>query len=44
MPPKYLRWLRQRRAALRGIRNMMRTRRHKNVVHLYEVLEFIEDF
>ena len=43
VPPKYLRWLRQRRAATREIRNMMRIGRHKNVVHLYEVLEFIED-
>lgn len=43
VPPKYLRWLRQRRAATREIRNMMKIGRHKNVVHLYEVLELIQD-
>ena len=43
VPPKYLRWLRQRRAATKEIRNMMRIGRHKNVVHLYEVLELIQD-
>ena len=43
MPPKYLRWLRQRRAATKEIRNMMRIGRHVNVVHLYEVLEFIQE-
>jgi len=43
VPPKYLRWLRQRRAATREIRNMMRIGRHKNVVHLYEVLEYIQE-
>jgi hypothetical protein len=43
VPPKYLRWLRQRRAATKEIRNMKRIGRHKNVVHLYEVLELIQD-
>jgi hypothetical protein len=43
VPSKYLRWLRQRRAATKEIRNMMRIGRHKNVVHLYEVLELIQD-
>lgn len=43
VPPKYLRWLRQRRAATKEIRNMMRIGRHRNVVHLYEVLELIQD-
>ena len=43
VPPKYLRWLRQRRAATKEIRNMMRIGRHKNVVHLHEVLELIQD-
>lgn len=43
VPPKYLRWLRQRRAVTKEIRNMMRIGRHKNVVHLYEVLELIQD-
>mmetsp|Transcript_11993 Transcript_11993/g.30415 ORF Transcript_11993/g.30415 Transcript_11993/m.30415 type:complete len:930 (-) Transcript_11993:1481-4270(-) len=43
VPSKYLRWLRQRRAATKEIRNMMLIGRHKNVLHLFEVLEFIED-
>ena len=43
VPPKYLRWLRQRRAATKEIRNMMLIGRHRNVVHLYEVLEHIQD-
>ena len=43
VPPKFLRWLRQRRAATKEIRNMMHIGRHKNVVHLYEVLELIEN-
>lgn len=43
VPPKYLRWLRQRRAATKEIRNMMLIGRHRNVVHLYEVLEYIQD-
>ena len=42
VPPKYLRWLRQRRAATKEIRNMMLIGRHKNVVHLYEVMELIQ--
>jgi len=43
VPPKYIRWLRQRRAATKEIRNMMRIGRHRNVVHLYEVMELIQD-
>jgi serine/threonine protein kinase len=43
VPPKYIRWLRQRRAATKEIRNMMRIGRHKNVVHLFEVMELIQD-
>lgn len=43
VPPKYIRWLRQRRAVTKEIRNMMRIGRHKNVVHLYEVMELIQD-
>ena len=43
VPPKYLRWLRQRRAATKEIRHMMQIGRHRNVVHLYEVLELIQD-
>ena len=43
IPPKYLRWLRQRRAVTKEIRNMLRLGRHKNVVHLYQVLELIQD-
>jgi serine/threonine protein kinase len=43
VPSKYLRWLRQRRAATKEIRNMMSIGRHKNVLHLYEVLEYIQD-
>lgn len=43
VPPKYLRWLRQRRAATKEIRNMMRIGRHANVVHLYEVLEYVQE-
>lgn len=42
-PPKFIRWLRQRRAVTKEIRNMMRIGRHKNVVHLFEVLELIQD-
>ena len=43
IPPKYLRWLKQRRLATKEVRNMMRIGRHRNVVHLYEVLEMVED-
>lgn len=43
VPSKYLKWLRQRRAATKEIRNMMLIGRHHNVVHLFEVLEFIQD-
>lgn len=43
VPSKYIRWLRQRRAATKEIRNMMLIGRHKNVVHLFEVLEYIQD-
>ena len=43
VPSKYLRWLRQRRAATKEIRNMMSIGRHKNVLHLFEVLEYIQD-
>eukprot|EP00594_Rhizosolenia_setigera_P021067 CAMPEP_0178979886 /NCGR_PEP_ID=MMETSP0789-20121207/26150_1 /TAXON_ID=3005 /ORGANISM="Rhizosolenia setigera, Strain CCMP 1694" /LENGTH=874 /DNA_ID=CAMNT_0020670159 /DNA_START=533 /DNA_END=3157 /DNA_ORIENTATION=+ len=41
--PKFLRWLRQRRSATKEIRHMMRIGRHKNIVHLYEVLEHIQE-
>jgi serine/threonine protein kinase len=43
VPSKYLRWLRQRRATTKEIRNMMLIGRHKNVLHLFEVLEYIQD-
>lgn len=43
VPSKYLRWLRQRRAATKEIRNMMAIGRHRNVLHLFEVLEFVQD-
>ena len=43
IPPKYLRWLKQRRLATKEVRNMMRIGRHPNVVHLYEVLEMVQD-
>ena len=43
IPPKYLRWLKQRRLATKEVRNMMRIGRHQNVVHLYEVLEMVQD-
>ena len=43
VPSKYLRWLRQRRAATKEIRNMMSIGRHRNVLHLFEVLEYIQD-
>jgi serine/threonine protein kinase len=43
IPPKYLRWLKQRRLATKEVRNMMRIGRHRNVVHLYEVLELVQD-
>ena len=43
VPPKYLRWLRQRRAATKEFRNMLRIGRHVNVVHLYEVLEYVQE-
>lgn len=43
VPSKYLRWLRQRRAATKEVRNMMLIGRHKNVLHLFEVLEFIQE-
>ena len=43
VPSKYIKWLRQRRAATKEIRNMMLIGRHKNVVHLFEVLEHIQE-
>lgn len=43
VPTKYLRWLRQRRAATKEVRNMMLIGRHKNVLHLFEVMEYIQD-
>lgn len=43
VPPKYLKWLRQRRAATKEIRHMMRIGKHPNVVTLYEVLELVQD-
>eukprot|EP00557_Chaetoceros_sp_GSL56_P008990 CAMPEP_0176489824 /NCGR_PEP_ID=MMETSP0200_2-20121128/7518_1 /TAXON_ID=947934 /ORGANISM="Chaetoceros sp., Strain GSL56" /LENGTH=796 /DNA_ID=CAMNT_0017887039 /DNA_START=61 /DNA_END=2448 /DNA_ORIENTATION=+ len=43
VPPRYIRWLRQRRAVTKEIRNMTRIGRHKNVVHLFEVLELVQD-
>jgi len=43
VPSKYLRWLRQRRAATKEVRNMMLIGRHPNVLHLFEVLEFIQE-
>ena len=43
VPSKYLGWLRQRRSATKEIRNMMLIGRHKNVLHLFEVLEFIQE-
>lgn len=43
VPPRYIRWLRQRRAITKEIRNMMRIGRHKNVVHLFEVLELVQE-
>lgn len=43
VPSKYLKWLRQRRAATKEIRNMMHIGRHRNVVHLFEVLEYIQE-
>ena len=43
IPPKYLRWLKQRRLATKEVRNMMKIGRHRNVVHLYEVLEWVQD-
>ena len=43
VPSKYLRWLRQRRAATKEVRNMMLIGRHSNVLHLFEVLEFIQE-
>lgn len=43
VPSKYLKWLKQRRSATKEIRNMMRIGRHKNVVHLFEVLEHIQE-
>ena len=43
IPPKYLRWLKQRRLATKEVRNMMRIGRHRNVVHLYEVLELVQE-
>lgn len=43
VPSKYLKWLRQRRSATKEIRNMMLIGRHRNVVHLFEVLELIQE-
>jgi serine/threonine protein kinase len=43
VPTKYIRWLRQRRAATKEVRNMMLIGRHRNVLHLFEVLEFIQE-
>jgi len=41
VPSKYIRWLRQRRAATKEIRNMMLIGRHRNVVHLFELFDLI---
>jgi len=43
VPPKYIRWLRQRRTVTKEIRNMLLVGNHKNVVRLYDVMEFIEE-
>lgn len=43
VPPKYIRWLRQRRAITKEFRHMMKIGRHKNVVYLFEVLELVQD-
>ena len=43
VPSKYIKWLRQRRAATKEVRNMMLIGRHRNVVHLFEVLELIQE-
>lgn len=43
VPSKYIKWLKQRRSATKEIRNMMMIGRHKNVVHLFEVLELIQE-
>lgn len=43
VPPKYIRWLRQRRAITKEFRHMMKIGRHRNVVYLFEVLELVQD-
>jgi serine/threonine protein kinase len=43
VPPKYIRWLRQRRAITKEFKHMMKIGRHRNVVYLFEVLEFVQD-
>jgi len=46
VPPKYLRYLRQRRMVSREMRNMLRvgrTMRHPNILQLYEVLEYAQE-
>jgi len=43
VPTKYIRWLRQRRAATKEVRNMLLIGRHRNVLHLFEVLEYIQE-
>jgi serine/threonine protein kinase len=43
VPSKYIKWLRQRRAVTKEVRNMTKIGRHRNVVHLFEVLELIQE-
>jgi hypothetical protein len=43
VPTKYIRWLRQRRAVTKEVRNMLLIGRHRNVLHLFEVLEYIQE-
>ena len=46
VPPKYLRYLRQRRVVSREMRNMLRvgrTARHQNILQLYSVLEYAQE-
>ena len=43
VPPKYVKWLRARQGIYKEIANMSHLGAHRNVVGLYEVLEYVQD-
>jgi len=43
VPEKYVKWLRARQGIYREIANMSHLGQHKNVISLFEVLEYVQD-